>query len=185
MHIGCSSYGDGGNQGLAREGALTFVPIKSAMNVMNMSMHSCAFFQTLDLMGALVELRYFIGLICVTTGVLLILARPLSESELVETSETGESNATGPPRAFWGCIWLSANLTGAVTGCSTQGATVNWLLCRPRAPATRITSRQCHLYRQQILASLLYLRALTSKIHCPMAESTLWRPQRTPIGMKS
>jgi hypothetical protein len=69
------------NEGLAREGALTFVPLKSAFNVVNMSIHSCTFFQTLDLMSVLMACRYVIGLATVTIGVLLILTRPVPEDE--------------------------------------------------------------------------------------------------------
>jgi len=82
------------NTGLAREGALTFVPIKTGFNVLNMSMHSCIFFQTLDLMDTLVVVRYIIGLTTVVAGVLLILSRPV-----IDSTVTGDGGGEASPRS--------------------------------------------------------------------------------------
>ena len=69
------------NTGLAREGALTFVPIKTGMNVVNMSVHSCILFQTMDLMEPLLAFRYIVGLATVSTGIAMILTRPVTEDD--------------------------------------------------------------------------------------------------------
>jgi hypothetical protein len=58
------------------EGALTFVPIKSALNVAQISIMSMLFFGTLDAMEDWQAVRYVVGLVTVVVGVLLILLRP-------------------------------------------------------------------------------------------------------------
>ena len=78
------------NTGLAREGALTFVPIKTGMNVVNMSVHSCILFQTMDLMEPLLAFRYIVGLATVSTGIAMILTRPVTEDDY-ESAKTEPS----------------------------------------------------------------------------------------------
>lgn len=67
------------NDGLRTEGALTFVPIKCAFNVAQVSLASVTFFQTLDTMGTLQVYRYLLGLLMVIVGVLIITLRPDTE----------------------------------------------------------------------------------------------------------
>eukprot|EP01043_Picozoa_sp_COSAG02_P020096 COSAG02_NODE_983_length_15470_cov_4.269924_10_plen_543_part_00 len=88
------------NDGLRTEGALNFVPIKSAFNTAQVSLASCIFFQTLDSMAPLQACRYFIGLFVVIIGVSCITLRPDTEipasAAVHGAGGLGESLAPGP-----------------------------------------------------------------------------------------
>ena len=69
------------NDGLRTEGALIFVPIKSALNVAQVSLACTTFYQTLDTMDTLQTWRYIVGLLTVIIGITLITLRPVVEEE--------------------------------------------------------------------------------------------------------
>ena len=69
------------NDGLRTEGALIFVPIKSALNVAQVSLACTTFYQTLDTMDTLQTWRYVVGLLTVIIGITLITLRPVVEEE--------------------------------------------------------------------------------------------------------
>ena len=79
MAISCAIQLSAINNGLKAEGALVFVPIKSAFNVAQVSLASTTYFETLDTMGGLQTARYLLGLSLVIFGVLLITLRPDTE----------------------------------------------------------------------------------------------------------
>ena len=71
-----------------------FVPIKSAFNVAQVSLASCTFFQTLDMMGGLQTARYLLGLTLVIFGVLLITLRPDTQQRRDERQSNQDSSGS-------------------------------------------------------------------------------------------